>query len=148
MNDQRKTYVLKASLLCLSLFCGGTLTCLAQNNVKSTQSTMQTRKAGVVAKGQVVDDIGEPLPGATVKVRGTKIGTTTDKNGRFSLAIPDFATDKTYYLDINFVGMKKKSVRFHENSNGMRIAMESDENTLDEVEIVETGYGRLPRKIW
>lgn len=96
MNDQRKTYVLKASLLCLSLFCGGTLTCLAQNNVKSTQSTMQTRKAGVVAKGQVVDDIGEPLPGATVKVRGTKIGTTTDKNGRFSLAIPDFATDKTY----------------------------------------------------
>ena len=42
--------------------------------------------------------------------------------------------------------MKKKSVRFHENSNGMRIAMESDENTLDEVEIVETGYGRLPRK--
>lgn len=146
MNDQRKTYVLKASLLCLSLFCGGTLTCLAQNNVKSTQSTMQTRKAGVVAKGQVVDDIGEPLPGATVKVRGTKLGTTTDKNGRFSLAIPDFATDKTYYLDINFVGMKKKSVRFHENSNGMRVAMESDENTLDEVEVVETGYGRLPRK--
>ena len=90
--------------------------------------------------------MGDPLPGATVRVRGTKLATTTDKNGRFTLSMPALDAGKSYYLDFNFIGMAKKSVRFRDSSTNMRIAMESAANTLDEVEVVETGYGRLPRK--
>lgn len=147
MNSNKKSFVLKAALLCLPLVFGSTPEAMAQNSVKkSPQGQVPTRRAAVVAKGQVIDDMGDPLPGATVRVRGTKIATTTDGNGRFSLNMPTLEAGKAYYLDFNFVGMQRKSVRFRDGSTNIRVALESAANTLDEVEVVETGYGRLPRK--
>ncbi len=146
MNSNRTNYVLKASLLCLSLLMGGTTAVTAQNNARSPQGGVQSRRAAVVAQGVVVDDMGDPLPGATVRVRGTKLATTTDSKGRFSVTMPPLESGKSYYLDFNFVGMEKKSVRFRDGSTNIRVSMESSSNTLDEVEVVETGYGRLPRK--
>ena len=43
----------------------------------------------------------EPIPGATVKAKGTTIGTQTDVNGEFRLTIP--ASVK--FLDVSFIGM-------------------------------------------
>lgn len=88
MNSNRTNYVLKASLLCLSLLMGGTTAVTAQNNARSPQGGVQSRRAAVVAQGVVVDDMGDPLPGATVRVRGTKLATTTDSKGRFSVTMP------------------------------------------------------------
>jgi uncharacterized GH25 family protein len=39
--------------------------------------------------GKVVDDKGQPLPGVTVRVKGTTIGATTDTEGKFKLSAPD-----------------------------------------------------------
>lgn len=128
------------------LICGGQSDAMAQNGVgKSAQSGLPGRRA-VVAKGIVTDNTQEPLLGATVRVRGTKIATTTDINGKFSLTMPAMEPGKAYFLEISYLGMEKKVVRFRD-SNTMRIAMVADKSSqLDEVEVVETGYGRLPRK--
>lgn len=148
MNSKRKDYsmFLNASLLCLSLTMGGQNETFAQNTVKkSPQGEVQTRRA-VVAKGVVTDDTQEPLPGVTVRVRGTKIATTTDINGRFSLNMPTLEPGKAYFLEFSYIGMEKKVVRYRD-SNSMQIAMvTAASNQLKEVEVVETGYGRLPRK--
>ena len=146
MNSKRKSYVLYASLLCLPLLMGGQIEATAQNNVnKSPQGGVQTRRA-VVAKGVVTDDTQEPLPGVTVRVRGTKIATTTDIHGKFNLTMPAIEPGKAYYLEFTYLGMEKKTVRYHD-SNSMQIAMKTAaSNQLSEVEVVETGYGRLPRK--
>lgn len=148
MNSNMNNYVLTASLLCLASLLGtGNSIATAQNNVKqSQQSTVQDRRATVVAKGVVTDDTQEPLVGVTVRVKGTKVATTTDAHGRFNLAMPAMEPGKTYYLELSYIGMEKKVVRYR-GSNSMRIAMTTaTSNELDEVEVVETGYGRLPRK--
>ena len=148
MNSNKNNYVLTASLLCLASLLGtGNSIATAQNNVKqSQQSTVQDRRATVVAKGVVTDDTQEPLVGVTVRVKGTKVATTTDAHGRFNLAMPTMEPGKAYYLELSYIGMEKKVVRYR-GSNTMRIAMvTTTSNELDEVEVVETGYGRLPRK--
>jgi iron complex outermembrane receptor protein len=50
-------------------------------------------------KGKVVDNKGLPLPGATVRVKGTKAATVTDVNGQFSLDVQSGAT-----LVVSFTG--------------------------------------------
>ena len=84
--------------------------------------------------GKVTDQSGAPIPGATVLVKGTKIGEITDVNGKYSLAnVPDNAV-----LQISFVGMQTIEI----NAAGKTIInatlLESTQN-IDEVVVV--GYG-------
>jgi len=53
--------------------------------------------------GKVIDETGAPLPGATVTVVGTSVGTLTDANGNYSLTVPE----GTYTIAVTFVGFKK-----------------------------------------
>lgn len=57
-------------------------------------------------RGVVSDEKGSPLPGATVSIKGTQLGTTTDANGRFSLNVPADAR----VLVISFIGMTTQEV--------------------------------------
>jgi hypothetical protein len=76
-----------------------------------------------------------PLPGATVKIRGTTAGTYTDQNGNFELPImPDTAIT----LVANYIGMEQNEVGL-DNSDHVQIALSPSETSLDEV--VEIGYG-------
>ena len=113
-NTRRVPAVVALSLAgCISLF--------AQNNFTAT--------------GVVVDATGEPIPGATVVVKGnTGIGMTTDIDGNFSLKVP---SDKTT-LVISFVGMTTKEVRVQKGT--MNIILEEDNALLEEVVVV--GYGQ------
>ncbi|WP_405563081.1 mucoidy inhibitor MuiA family protein [Polaribacter sp. Asnod6-C07] len=81
----------------------------------------------------IVSSSGEPLPGATITIKGTTIGTTTDFDGKFSLEIPD--TNST--LLINYLGFKSKEMSV--NSNYINVNLEEDSNQLDEIVVV--GYG-------
>lgn len=81
----------------------------------------------------IVSGSGEPLPGATITIKGTTIGTTTDFDGKFSLEIPD--TNNT--LLINYLGFKSKEMAI--NSNYINVNLEEDYNQLDEIVVV--GYG-------
>lgn len=83
--------------------------------------------------GTVTDINGEPLPGVTVSVSGTTIGTVTDLDGRYALSIPDGAT-----LVFSFVGFETQSVAVGDRSV-VDVVLSEDMESLDEVVVV--GYG-------
>nr|WP_081659301.1 TonB-dependent receptor [Pedobacter glucosidilyticus] len=83
-------------------------------------------------KGVVKDGTGEPLAGATVKVKSTTRGVTTDLDGKFTISIADGAT-----LVVSYVGYKTLEVRTG-TSTYYPIELAS-ENVL--TDIVVTGYG-------
>ncbi len=84
--------------------------------------------------GNVSDQSGEPVPFATVAVKGTTIGVTTDMDGNFSLSgVPEDAT-----LVVTFVGMKKEEANVT-GLNHLTIVLQYEILGLDEVVVV--GYG-------
>lgn len=84
--------------------------------------------------GKVTDSSGEPLPGATVMVKGTTIGTITDADGNYSLS--NVSNDAT--LVFSFVGMRTQEV-LADNRTVINIRME--EETIGLEEVVAIGYG-------
>lgn len=76
---------------------------------------------------------GSPLPGVSVVVKGTTIGTQTDGDGNYALTLPNGATDLTF----SFVSLKTQTVRI--NRSEIDVAMESDAATLNEVVVVASG---------
>ena len=88
-------------------------------------------------KGTIISaDDGEPLPGASVKVVGEKVGTTTNLDGEFTITLPNADAR----LVISHMGMLPRTVKAR---NGMRIALDTDNKLLDEVMVV--AYGTTKR---
>ena len=58
-------------------------------NATQTQSSVEQTPAKVVLKGKVVDEAGKPILGASVVVKNTTIGVATNRNGEFSLSVPN-----------------------------------------------------------
>ena len=82
--------------------------------------------------GTVVDEYGEPLIGAAVRVQGTTSGTITDFDGAFSL--PDVAADAT--VEISYMGYLPQQLKA---ADGMRVVLMEDVQKLEDVIVV--GYG-------
>jgi len=82
--------------------------------------------------GKVVDETNQPLPGASIMVKGTTNGTSTDFDGNFTLT----ATSNSGAIVISFVGYNKREVSFSSAKNNLgTIQLTEDANTLDEVVI-------------
>ena len=93
--------------------------------------------AQVTVKGTIITaDEGEPLPGASVKVLGTKTGTTTNANGEFTITVPN----ANARLELSHIGMLPRVVKAR---NGMQIALDTDDQLLNEVMVI--GYGTTKR---
>jgi len=84
-------------------------------------------------KGIVYDESNASLPGATIMVKGTTLGTTTDQDGKFTLQVP--ATAKT--LVVSFIGMEPKEVAI--TNELIKVNLVSSATALSEVVVV--GYG-------
>ena len=84
--------------------------------------------------GQVVDHDGEPLIGATVKVKGAQSGAITDYDGNFSLDVPADGI-----IVISYVGYKNREIAVRGRANLNQIELEADDNVLEQVVVV--GYG-------
>ena len=62
----------------------------------------------IIVNGVVVDNLNEPIIGATIIVKGSSsIGTTTDIDGKFSLKVPDSKS----ILEVSYIGMTTKQVK-------------------------------------
>ena len=84
--------------------------------------------------GSVVDELGEPVLGANVVVKGaTNIGTITDADGKFTLNVPENAV-----LVVSYIGYKTKEVVVG-NQSHLDIVLPEDTQALEEVVVV--GYG-------
>lgn len=88
--------------------------------------------------GRITDNSGEGLPGVTVLIKGTSIGTISDLDGYYSISVPSNAV-----LVYSFIGMKSEEIEIG-NRSIIDTTLESDVQHLDEVIVV--GYGVTHRK--
>ena len=89
----------------------------------------------IQVKGNLVDGTGEPLIGATVKVKGNAgVGAVTDFDGNFIISVPS----ENSTLVFTYVGMKTKEVKVGKKRE-LKLTLE-DDNAIGEVVVV--GYGQ------
>lgn len=104
------------------------------------RDAMVAPQSGIRVKGKVTDEQGAPLPGATVMIKGVKIGgVASDVDGLFEIALP--STEIT--LIVSFVGMVPVEIhvaKIADLSKLQVIKMKMDQNQMEEVVI--TGYGK------
>ena len=109
------------SLLMAFLMSMMSLVAVAQNNVRGT----------------VVDENGEPVVGATVRVAGTQTGTITGIDGDFSIAAPAQGV-----LSVSYVGFTTQEVKVAGRQQ-LRVVLKEDAATLKDVVVV--GYGTMKK---
>lgn len=90
-------------------------------------------------RGRVTGEQGEGIPGATIVVKGTTVGTATDVNGNFSLNVP--AGGST--LIVSFIGYKTQEIQIN-NRSTINVSLATDARALQEV--VVTGYATQEKK--
>lgn len=91
---------------------------------------------GLVVKGSVIDKEKQPVIGANVWVKGSKVGTITDLDGNFSIEVPG----KNSILVVKYVGYKDLEVVASFN---MKIILEEDSELLEDVVVI--GYGSVKK---
>lgn len=89
--------------------------------------------------GVVTDRAGSPMPGVTVIVEGTTIGTITDGDGKFTLQIPSGSAN----LHVSFVGMATQIIPIGDKSS---FAVSLLEETIGLEEVVAVGYGTQTKR--
>ena len=90
-------------LILLGMLVFGTATYTEGNDNAGQMSVIQQDNITVI--GKIVDENGEPLPGATIQQQGTTNGTITDIDGNFSLSVPSDAI-----LSVSFIGYTQVSM--------------------------------------
>ena len=108
--------------------CLGLLTTIAQN----------VQISGTITSSED----GQPLPGASVMVKGTNIGTTTDMKGKYTLSVP--SDSKT--LVVSFIGLKGQEVEIGGRAL-IDVAMEPEATALDEVVVTALGISREKKSL-
>jgi TonB-linked SusC/RagA family outer membrane protein len=89
--------------------------------------------------GKVLDDAGVAISGASVRVKNTTVGTTTNPNGEFSLSVPASAS----VLQVTAIGQLPIEVSITDGP--INVSMVKSESKLDEVVVV--GYGTQKRSV-
>ncbi|WP_200837084.1 TonB-dependent receptor [Dyadobacter sp. 3J3] len=105
---------------------------------KTIKNVVPVKQILEIIKGQVLGSDGKPLIGVTVIVKASKLGTTTDTEGNFTVNAAD-----TDVLVFSYIGFNTKEVLVGKQSN-MSVSMTESNTTLNEVAVV--GYGQQSRK--
>ena len=88
----------------------------------------------ITVSGSVNDELGEPLPGVTIQIRGTSQGTTTDFDGNYTISVPD----QNSILVFSYVGFGTQNVTVGVQTV-IDVTLSEEVNQLDELIVV--GYG-------
>jgi TonB-dependent starch-binding outer membrane protein SusC len=93
---------------------------------------------GLSVKGKVNSSTGEGLPGVTVVLRGSTVGTTTDAEGNYALSVPD----GNGTLVFSFIGYVSQTVPIN-NRTTLNVTLAVDAKMMEEVVVV--GYGTVKK---
>lgn len=93
-----------------------------------------------IVTGVVTDNSGLPIPGVNVLVKGTKLGTQTDFDGKFSIS-----ASPTQTLIFNFVGMKSQEIVA--SSTTINVKMKDDAVELEGVVVTALGIKREKKSL-
>lgn len=104
---------------------------------------LQTLTAQTKAlSGKIVDNLGDPVPGVSIVVKGTTIGTITGADGTYRLNVPADAGTIVY----TFIGMKTQEVPYT-GQNTLNVYMIATTEDLDEVVVTALGIKRSQKSI-
>lgn len=121
--------------------CVFLLPAIAAENISATESPAPAAaSANRVIKGRIIDDEGEPIMGASVMLKGTAFGTSSNLDGEFRFTAP---SGSKIVLSVKYIGMKPVEYTVKPNEN-VTITMHPDENILDEV--IVSGYQTISRE--
>jgi TonB-linked SusC/RagA family outer membrane protein len=109
--------------------------------VQRTNTRTQAQNAGRVS-GIVTDEQGVPIPGVSVFIKGTTIGTSSDMDGRYQLEVSDMANQ---VLAFSFIGMETKEVNIDGQSQ-LNVTLVSFSESLSEV--VVTGMVTTDKRLF
>lgn len=102
--------------------------------------------AGIFAQGKkqvsgtVYDNTGGVLPGASVIEVGTKNGTTTDFDGKFTLQVAVGGA-----IEVSFIGSTTQKILITATSTNLDVRLQNDGYALAEVQVVSVGYGKVKK---
>jgi iron complex outermembrane receptor protein len=102
--------------------------------------------AGIFAQGKkqisgtVYDNTGNVLPGASIIEVGTKNGTTTDFDGKFSLQVAVGGA-----IEVSFIGATTQKVQITATTSNLDVRLQNDGYALAEVQVVSVGYGKVKK---
>lgn len=105
--------------------------------LKATQEKEQELK---YISGVVTDQAGNPLPGATLLIKGTTTGMATNTNGEYKIGVPK---DGECTLIFSFMGMKTQYVKV---GNKTKIDVKLEEDLTEVEEVVVTGYQNIDKR--
>ena len=123
---EKKRYARKSCLTAIILTMGLFL------SFSFTSFSQEKNVTGTVTS--VEDGLG--IPGVSVSVEGSAIGTITDTEGNYRLAVPENAK----YLVFSFVGMETQKIAI--TSNSINVVMNTDTKVVDEVVVTALGIKR------
>ena len=101
---------------------------------KSGIPTLHKRTDEMTVKGRIVDETGNPIPGVTVSLKNSHLGTVTNTDGNFRFSVP-VKTQET--LVASYIGMHDKQIPMKPYLGD--ITMRTDKTTLNETIVVDYG---------
>ena len=101
-------------------------------------SGMQLQAQQRTVSGTVTDEVGEPIPGVNVLIKGSNVGTTTDVDGRYQLSITEEVT-----LIFSMIGFAENEIN---TSNRNQINVVLSESSIALGEVVVVGYSEVERR--
>jgi TonB-linked SusC/RagA family outer membrane protein len=112
--------------------------------ISKLPSTVLTGQAkDVRLTGIITDEIGNPLPGVSIRIKGDKeFSTASDQNGHYSIIIP---TGKTLTIILSYVGYVTKEIAVDEKTTSLKTTLVPEAGSLNEVQVI--GYGTTTRKL-
>lgn len=131
VRNNRKA--LFALLLCSGFIATHPLAAMASNN-----EVQATQQSNLKVSGIVKDNMGEPVIGASIAVKGGTTGTISDIDGKFTLNV-----SKGAVIEVSFIGYKTQEFKI-DSSKELNIVLKDDAEMLQEVVVV--GYGTMRKK--
>jgi len=128
-SSKRKKYNFWSGigLACLSLFSFNTIQAqTTTTNLNNSKSTIKEQEKDIIVKGIVTEET-TPLPGVSVVLQGTTIGTETDFDGKFEFPK---SLKKGDVLVFSFLGMQSKKVTIDDSNSASKIELKVN-MTLD-----------------
>lgn len=119
---------------------GSGFTCVFEEDMVILKQEQHQQLAKLMISGCVKDTKKQPLPGVTITIKGTSLGTMTDIDGNYNLTIPKM--EKVMLL-FSFVGMKSVEVTY-KGEKELNVVMEDEIAEMDEV--VVTGIFNKSRE--
>jgi len=135
--------IMRSAALVFFMIIAGTASLPAAEIKRDTLNTLLKQEPGTIT-GRIVDEKGDPLPGANIRIIELNTGTQTKADGSFSIS----AAAGTYTLTVSFISYtssahSKVVVKSGENTQ-LNVTLKAEAGTLSEVLVV--GYGTQKRE--